>query len=144
MASADATISVFGIVTKKKCVFLRIPGSHPAMPQRSIRAFCPRCRHQQPFVRARFDWKLHVVLTVLTLGVWAICLLSSAIKRALFPWRCEHCGWHQPDFRSPGERSAGNPPRRRPASGSWRRSSDGSVTSTGKTPNPSDKRPPAA
>jgi len=58
-------------------------------------------------VRARFDWRLHICLTVLTLGVWVVCLLSSGIKRAIWPWRCEHCGWHQPDFRSPSERNVG-------------------------------------
>ena len=79
------------------------------MPHRTIRAFCPHCRHQQPFVRARFEWKLHILMTVLTVGVWAVCLISAAVKRVIWPWRCEHCGWHEPDFRSPEERAAGLP-----------------------------------
>ena len=55
-------------------------------------------------MRARFDWKLHGLMTVLTLGIWLIAALSSAVKRMLWPWTCEHCGWHEPDFRSPEER----------------------------------------
>ena len=47
---------------------------------------------------------MHVCLTVLTLGIWLVCLLSSAAKCIIWPWRCEHCGWHEPDFRSPQER----------------------------------------
>ena len=78
------------------------------MGRRSIRAFCPRCRHQQPFVRARFDWRLHGLMTVFTFGIWLVAALSSAVKRILWPWTCEHCGWHEPDFRSPKERLAGS------------------------------------
>jgi hypothetical protein len=52
---------------------------------------------------------LHLTLTVLTAGIWSICLFSAIIKRSLWPWRCEHCGWHEPDFRSPEERRSGAP-----------------------------------
>ena len=100
------------------------------MPRRSIRAFCPRCRHQQPFVRARFDWKLHGMMTLLTAGVWGVVLISALMKRVHWPWRCEHCGWHEPDFRSPEERSA-NAAKPQPSageSGSWLRRKAGPVT----------------
>ena len=84
-------------------------------------AYCPRCRHQQPFVQARFDWRLHGIMTVLTLGIWSIVALSSAAKRMLWPWACEHCGWHEPDFRSPEERQAGQskPSARSGQRGKW-------------------------
>lgn len=78
-----------------------------AMSRRTIRAHCPRCRHQQPFVRARFHWKAHLALTVLTCGIWGVCMLSMIVKRLIWPWRCEHCGWHEPDFRSKEERAGG-------------------------------------
>lgn len=77
------------------------------MARRTIRAYCPRCRHLQPFLRAEFDWKLHILMTVVTVGVWSVCLISAIAKRLIWPWRCEHCGWHEPDFRSPAERTAG-------------------------------------
>ena len=47
------------------------------------------------------------MMTLLTFGIWSIVALSSAAKRMLWPWACEHCGWHEPDFRSPEERQAG-------------------------------------
>lgn len=76
------------------------------MPRRSIRAYCPRCRHQQPFLPAKFRFGLHFALTILTLGLWLISALAAVIRKWMWPWRCEHCGWHQPDFRSPAEREA--------------------------------------
>lgn len=79
------------------------------MGRRSIRAYCPRCRHQQPFLRSRFDWKLHSAMTLLTCGLWSVAALSAMIKRLVWPWSCEHCGWHEPDFRSPDERDKKNP-----------------------------------
>ena|SRR5688572_4272866 len=101
------------------------------MPRRSIRAYCPRCRHLQPFLRAHFDWKLHLLLTVLTVGVWAVCLISAGVKRLIWPWRCEHCGWHEPDFRSPDERRSEleKPRPRSGENGSLHRTKDGRVVS---------------
>jgi hypothetical protein len=66
-------------------------------------------------------------MTVLTLGIWLIAAISSAAKRILWPWTCEHCGWHEPDFRSPEERLAGSqkPRARAGESGSWLRGKDG-------------------
>jgi hypothetical protein len=74
------------------------------MGRRSIRAHCPRCRHQQPFIPAQARWGLHAVLTVCTFGIWGISAIAALIRKFMWPWRCEHCGWHQPDFRSPEER----------------------------------------
>ena len=72
------------------------------------------------------------MLTVLTLGVWGVCFLSSAAKRFIWPWRCEHCGWHEPDFRSPQERRSGQekPLPRAGESGSLRRLKDGTIVSS--------------
>ena len=116
------------------------------MARRSIRAYCPRCRHQQPFVRARFDWKLHGTMTILTLGLWSIAAISSAIKRMMWPWHCEHCGWHEPDFRSPEERKDGavKPMPRAGESGSWMRKKDGTVEARVEPPvNPRPGDPPS-
>jgi hypothetical protein len=75
---------------------------------------------------------MHLTLTVLTLGVWGVCFLSAAAKRFIWPWRCEHCGWHEPDFRSPTERRCGQekPLPRAGESGSLRRRKDGSIVSS--------------
>ena len=72
---------------------------------------------------------MHLGMTVLTLGVWGICFISAAAKRFIWPWRCEHCGWHEPDFRSPEERRAGKEKTapRAGDSGSLRRAKNGDI-----------------
>lgn len=68
-------------------------------------------------------------MTLFTLGIWSVVALSAAAKRMLWPWACEHCGWHEPDFRSPEERreGAGKPMPRAGESGSWLRQKDGTL-----------------
>jgi len=55
---------------------------------------------------------MNLILTLLTCGLWIVCVISMIVKRWIWPWRCEHCGWHEPDFRSPEERAAGDPKRK--------------------------------
>ena len=70
-----------------------------------VRAHCPRCRHQQIFVRAEITHWLHLALSILTFGLWLVSWAALCIGKVLRPWRCEHCGWHKPEFRNrpPGE-----------------------------------------
>ena len=69
------------------------------MRRNKIRAHCLRCRHQQLFVRAVLNHPLHLLLTLLTLGLWSVSWVALCIGRLLRPWRCEHCGWHNPIFK---------------------------------------------
>jgi hypothetical protein len=41
------------------------------------------------------------VLSVLTAGLWIISWIALCIGKVMRPWRCEHCGWHKPEFRPP-------------------------------------------
>jgi len=41
----------------------------------------------------------HLVLTILTAGLWSISWLILCVGKALRPWRCSVCGWHKPEFR---------------------------------------------
>jgi hypothetical protein len=68
------------------------------MRKNKIRAHCPRCRHQQLFVRAKINHLLHFTLSILTAGLWLISWVAICIGRVVRPWRCEHCAWHSPDF----------------------------------------------
>ena len=63
-----------------------------------IRAHCPRCRHDQNFVRGKVNHGLHLFLTLVTFGLWGIGWISATIGMHFRPWRCQHCGWHKPDF----------------------------------------------
>jgi len=66
-----------------------------------IRGFCPRCRHQQTFERVEIHHGLHLFLTVVTFGLWAVSWLSIYIGCRIRPWRCVQCNWHRPIFDHP-------------------------------------------
>jgi len=41
--------------------------------------------------------EVHLVLTVLTLGLWGICWIITLIAARSEPWRCRECRRPQPD-----------------------------------------------
>ena len=67
------------------------------MRKARLRAYCPHCHHQQIFVRLSINHWAHLILSILTLGLWLISWISICIGALLRPWRCEHCGWHRPE-----------------------------------------------
>jgi hypothetical protein len=44
---------------------------------------------------------MHLLFTVITLGLWLVPWIAVCIAQVMRPWRCEHCGWHKPVFRNP-------------------------------------------
>ena len=74
------------------------------MSKAKTKAYCWNCRHEQLFVRATMRHGWHFVFSIVTLGLWALCWLAMWIGQRVRPWRCEHCSWKQPDFRSLEER----------------------------------------
>ena len=73
--------------------------NNQGMKKEKMRAYCRRCRHQQTFVRARMHHRVHLLFSVLTLGLWAVSWLAIYLAHFFRPWRCEHCRWHKPEFR---------------------------------------------
>ena len=69
------------------------------MTKQQIRAHCRQCKHEQLFERIRVNHPLHALLTIVTLGFWGISWISLMIGAWFRPWRCHHCGWHDPEFR---------------------------------------------
>ena len=72
----------------------------PGADRKGFTAHCPRCRREQLFTRTQLSIAPHLILSILTAGLWTIvwaCLLAG---KALRPWRCSVCGWHKPEFRS--------------------------------------------
>lgn len=67
--------------------------------QDKMRAYCRRCRHDQVFLRAQMHHGVHLLFSVLTLGLWSVSWLSIYLGHRFRPWRCEHCGWHKPESR---------------------------------------------
>lgn len=37
-------------------------------------------------------------MTVLTLGLWLVSWVAICFGAVFRPWRCTHCGWHDPQF----------------------------------------------
>ena len=77
------------------------------MKKDKTRAYCRRCRHEQVFVRVKIHHRLHLLFSILTLGLWSVSWLALYIGQRLRPWRCEHCSWPRPEFREDEERKAG-------------------------------------
>lgn len=76
------------------------------MNKAKTKAYCRYCRHEQVFVRATMRHGWHLLFSIVTLGLWAVCWLALHIGQRLRPWHCEHCRCDRPDFRSLEERTA--------------------------------------
>jgi hypothetical protein len=63
-----------------------------------IWAHCPRCKHTQRFIRVQTTHWFHAVMTIITCGLWIVSWIAIVIGRRIWPWRCKHCGWNDPDF----------------------------------------------
>ena len=81
-------------------------GMNHGMKKARIRAYCRRCRHQQTFVRSEMHHGVHLLFTILTLGLWGVSWLAIYIGQLFRPWRCEHCRWHKPEFRDDRQKQA--------------------------------------
>lgn len=52
--------------------------------------FCAQCNQQSKVSRANANHILHLILSVLTAGLWIIVWIGVAVKFG--GWRCETCG----------------------------------------------------
>lgn len=59
-------------------------------------AFCPVCERQSRFQKERINHLLHLVLSVLTLGLWLIVWVAVGIANSSKPSRCVTCGEPKP------------------------------------------------
>lgn len=50
------------------------------------------------FVRTKMKHGVHLLLTVCTAGLWLVSWVSLWLGKIFRPWRCQHCGWHNPQF----------------------------------------------
>ena len=76
----------------------RMPPSDRLMRKDKIQANCPRCKHQQFFLKAEINYLLHPGLTIITGGLWLVNWMALCTRKLMRPWRCEQCGWHKPEF----------------------------------------------
>jgi predicted RNA-binding Zn-ribbon protein involved in translation (DUF1610 family) len=71
------------------------------MPKERVRGFCPKCGHEQVFQKGEIHHGVHLLLSILTLGLWLVSWLAILIGHRLRPWYCPQCGWHTPLFHEP-------------------------------------------
>ena len=57
-----------------------------------IRRGCKTCGQMRPFERHSPNWVLHLILAVLTLGLWLLPMAVLALASMFRPWRCRECG----------------------------------------------------
>lgn len=57
-----------------------------------ISRWCSNCGSMRAFERSTPNWLLHVVLCVLTAGLWLIPLSISMVFGVFRPFRCRSCG----------------------------------------------------
>lgn len=59
-------------------------------------AYCPVCGRQSLFQKARINHVLHLILSIITLGVWAFVWLFIGITNSARRPRCVTCGTEMP------------------------------------------------
>jgi predicted Zn-ribbon and HTH transcriptional regulator len=67
--------------------------------QAGFAAHCPHCRRESLFVETRIAHRKHLLLSIVTAGLWLIPWAALIFGRLLRPYRCQACGWHKPEFR---------------------------------------------
>ena len=55
-------------------------------------AFCPVCNQQRLIVRATTNNTFHLIMTVITCGLWLIVWFLQGTSRETSTWRCSVCG----------------------------------------------------
>ncbi len=62
-------------------------------------AHCTHCRRETIFTHVRVSNRRHLLLTVVTGGLWSLVWAALLVGKGLRPWRCSVCGWHKPECR---------------------------------------------
>jgi hypothetical protein len=60
------------------------------MAHQEATGFCKKCDHQVMIRRKGTSHVLHLLLTILTAGIWLIVWILVSIK--VGGWRCSQCG----------------------------------------------------
>jgi hypothetical protein len=62
------------------------------MAQSKIRRFCKDCDQNRLFEKQKPNHILHLILTVLTVGVWFVIWIPLIVISMFKPFRCGECG----------------------------------------------------
>lgn len=61
------------------------------MGVRVIRRFCSNCGQTRPFEKQGVNHVLHLILSLLTLGVWVVVWMMAGVCNTLSLYRCREC-----------------------------------------------------
>lgn len=54
--------------------------------------YCNVCQRQSLYAKPRINHVLHLILTIVTLGLWSIVWLILGVSNSSKPMRCTTCG----------------------------------------------------
>lgn len=57
-----------------------------------IQRHCKTCQQKRPFERTGLNHLLHLLLTLVTAGLWLIIWIVLGIFNCFTPYRCRFCG----------------------------------------------------
>ena len=77
----------------------RVGGISKRVRVRLVRAYCARCKQKQPFEETTVNHKFHLLLTILTGGLWLISWGAHYVGMLRRPLRCKRCGWRTPEIK---------------------------------------------
>ena len=60
--------------------------------------FCKDCNEQRKVARPKINHILHLILSIITAGIWLIVWLGISIR--VGGWRCDECGSKRVKFSS--------------------------------------------
>lgn len=58
----------------------------------TIQRICKTCATHRPFEKEKVNHVLHFLLSIFTIGFWAIPWMLMALSNALSSYRCRVCG----------------------------------------------------
>jgi hypothetical protein len=62
------------------------------MAEKQSTAFCHVCNQQRLYMKPRINHVLHLILTIVTAGLWGIVWIILGISNSSKPLRCTACG----------------------------------------------------
>lgn len=62
------------------------------MPADTHKFFCTRCTAERTFRRLKVNHRFHLIISIVTGGLWLISWLGVVVARRFQPWYCSICG----------------------------------------------------
>ena len=60
--------------------------------KRTMRSYCQACCENRPFEKQSASHVLHLLLSIVTFGVWLPVWFLCALSAGFQPWHCPMCG----------------------------------------------------